>query len=270
MKRFLNVFLASLCLTAFTQPETEKVDNYRLVNIPVQTGEYLEFQLSYGWFTVGKANLKVADSFKEVEEKDCYKVEINGKTAGILGAFSKVNDHWGAYVEKDELLPLISYSDLQEGKYQREEYIVFDQEQGTITVDMTKRNKKRPRKVYDVDGDIHDLLSGYMNLRSVNYSSLKDGDTVRFRTFYDEEFYNFGFVFDGKELVDTEVGELFAYRIIPLMPENKIFPGKNPITAWISADANQLPLLVKANMFFGTAYVELTNYKNIKYGPDFQ
>lgn len=274
MKRVILIFLLSFGMMGFTQPEigngVSASKNKYLKEIPVEKGEYLEFKLSYGWFTVGKADLKVFENLSSIENQDCYKVEINGRTAGILGAFSKVDDHWGAYITEDELLPLIAYSDLQEGNYQRKEYIQFDQEKGTITVEMTKRHKKKPLKVYEIEGQIHDLLSGYINLRSIDYRSLKKGDTIHLRTFYDEEFYDFGAIYDGIEQVKTKVGNLSAYKIIPVLPKNKIFPGENPITAWISADMNQLPLQVEANMFFGTAYCELTNYKNIKYGPDFK
>ena len=268
MKRLVLIFMLSFGLMAFTQPENS---NRRIFHdeIPINKGEHLEFKLSYGWFTVGKADLKVSEGFSQVNNKDCYKIEINGRTSGIVGVFSRVRDQWGAYVTRDELLPLVAYSDLHEGNYQRKEYIQFDQKEGTITVDMTKRHKKRPRKVYEVDGQIHDLLSGYMNLRSVDYTGLQQGDTVEFKAFYDEEFYDFGAIYEGKELIDTEVGELNAYRLIPLVPSSSIFPKENAITAWISADMNQLPLKVEADMFFGTAYCELTNYKNIKYGPDF-
>lgn len=270
MKRLVILSFILLSLSAFTQPESTDFDRYLLRSTPVSKGELLEFKLSYGWFTMGKASLTVSDNYEVLRDRECYKVEVEGKTAGILGAFSKVDDYWKSYVSKDDLLPLEAHSDLQEGRYMRKEKVIFDQERGMITVDMIKRNKKRPIKVYEVEGVIHDLLSGYVNLRTINYNRLEEGDTVRFKAFYDEEFYDFGFIYDGRENVNTDVGELIAHKIVPLLPENKIFPGTNPITAWISADLNQLPLLVKAKMFFGTAYVELTGYKNIKYGPDFQ
>jgi len=270
MKRMVLFFCITLFLSAFTQPNKNYSGDYLLKTHPVNQGEELEFKLSYGWFTVGKADLKVSDNEAYFDGKSCYKVNISGKTAGLVGLFSKVDDKWGGYVEKDNLIPLQSFSDLKEGKYMRKENITFDHDNKQITVDMIKRNEKKPRKIYDIEGEVHDMISGYLNMRSINYRSLNPGDTVRFRAFYDEEFYDFGFLFEGKEMVDTEVGELHAYRIVPIMPVSKIFPDENPVTAWISADANQLPILVKAKMFFGTAYVELTNYKNIKYGPDFQ
>jgi hypothetical protein len=270
MKRVVILTFICLTLSGFSQPESSNVEEYLLGTTPVSKGEELEFKLSYGWFTLGKASLTISDDYHVLRDRECYKVEVQGQTAGLLGAFSKVDDYWKSYVTKEELIPLESHSDLQEGRYMRKEKVIFDQDRGTITVDMIKRNKKRPIKVYEAEGVIHDLLSGYVNMRTINYNSLAEGHTVRFKAFYDEVFYDFGFVYDGREMVDTEVGELIAHKIIPLLPENDIFPGENPITTWISADLNQLPLLIRAKMFFGTAYVELTNYKNIKYGPDFQ
>ena len=77
-------------------------------------------------------------------------------------------------------------------------------------------------------------------------------------------------IYEGIVELKTKVGRLRAHKIIPIMPENKIFPGKYPITAWFTADKNRLPLRVDAKMSFGTAYVELTNYENVRFGPDYK
>ncbi len=232
-------------------------------------GELLQFKLSYGWFTVGKADLKVDTQLHEYLARPCYKVDISGRTAGLVGIFARVDDVWGAYVSEETLLPVMAYADIKEGNYTRNERIHFNQETGDIMVEMTKREKKRPTKYYDFGPEIHDLISGYLHLRNVDFSSMDIGDTVRFKAFYDEIFYDFKVVMEGKEMIRSKVGELLAYKLVPLIPENKIFPGEKPITAWVSADANQLPLRISARMFFGTAYCELTNYQNIKYGVDF-
>jgi hypothetical protein len=257
-------FLALFSLYGFAQSTGGPEDH----SLRFKTGEQLSFRLSYGWFTVGKANLDVKDSVYDTRE--CYKVNISGRTAGLVGVFAHVDDDWGAYITKDRMLPLMAYSDIIEGSYTRNERIYFDQGNRKIRVEMTKKGTKRPTKYYETEGDIHDLLSGYLYLRNLDYNSMKPGDTVRFDAYYDQIFYDFGILYEGKEMVDTEVGELYAHKVIPIIPENKIFPGENPITAWVSADLNQLPLMVEARMFFGKAYVELTDYKNLKYGPDFE
>jgi hypothetical protein len=267
MRRLLFFVICAIHTTAYTQ--TEGIDSAKKLD-RFNKGETLSFDLGYGWFTLGKAELVVSDSLHTYADRSCYKVDISGRTTGLLGAFSKVDDSWGGLVDSESMLPLSAYADLHEGKYQRKEDIVYDHDNGLITIEMTKRHKKRPTKYYDFEGEIYDLISGYLKLRNLDYTQLQKGDTIKFRAFYDEIYYDFGVLFDGIEKVKTEVGKLKAYRVIPIIPENKIFPGTNPITAWISADPNQLPLKVEAEMFFGHAYVELTDYKNIKFGPDFQ
>lgn len=266
MRRLLFFIVCSVFTKAYTQPE---VMAFSANDHKFNKGEVLSFDLGYGWFTLGKADLVVSDSLHTYSDRDCYKVDISGKTTGLLGAFSKVNDSWGGYVDASTMLPLNAYADLQEGKYQRKEQIEYDHDKGLITLDMVKRQRERPTKYYEFQGEIYDLISGYLKVRNLDFTEVSKGDTIKFRAFYDEIYYDFGVLYDGFETVKTEVGKLKAHRVIPIIPENKIFPGTNPITAWISADANQLPLKVEADMFFGHAYVELTDYKNTKYGPDF-
>ncbi len=262
------LFLLLIALSAYSQPEQRNGNDSS--DLRFLKGETLQFRLSYGWFTVGRAKLVVDPDFHVYENEQCYKIDITGHTAGFIGLFARVNDMWGAYVSKETMLPKMAYADIQEGNYTRQEKIYFDQDTGDIKVEMTKKKRKRPTKYYDFGPEIHDLISGYMLLRNMDFSKLAAGDTIRFKAFYDEIFYDMKVVFEGTEIIKTKVGRLTAYRVVPLIPENKIFPGKKPITGWVSADANQLPLRVSANMFFGTAYCDLTGYKNIKFGPDFE
>ncbi len=232
-------------------------------------GEILEYRLRYGWFTVGKAEVTVDPDDQQFEGQSCYKVDIAGRTAGLVGIFTHVEDSWGAYVNKKTMLPVHAYSDIEEGKYTRNERIYFNQETGDIVVEMTKKGRKRPTKYYDYGPQIHDLISGYMYLRNTDFRFLNKNDTVRLRAFYDEIYYDMKVLYKGTEMLDTQVGELDAHKVVPIVPENDIFPGTQPITIWVSADDNQLPLKIEADMFFGTAHTELVGYKNLRYGPDF-
>ena len=88
--------------------------------------------------------------------------------------------------------------------------------------------------------------------------------------FFDKKYYNFAMVYKGKELIKTKVGKIKCHKVVPVMEKNKIFIGEDSITFWLSADANRLPLKVAARVKFGTAYCELTSYKNVKSGIDIQ
>ncbi len=232
------------------------------------SGEQLKFNLNYGWFNIGSASLHVSDTV--FENCDAYQVEISGQTAGFLSLFTKVDDTWGAFIEKADLLPLVSYSDINEGNYTRRDEVFFDKHANKIKVDKIRRNKINPTKYFDYKGDMNDLMSGYLKLRNINFNDLRPSDTINFKAFYDEIFYDFGLVYKGKKLVKSKVGKRMAHQVRPILPDNDIFRGEAPITAWISADKDQLPLRIEAQMFFGHATCNLVGYENIKFAEDYK
>ena len=235
-------------------------------------GEQLDFKLSYGWFTVGKASLQIDENFHDYKQSNCYKVDVQGETAGLPGVFTHVDDRWGAYIRNDNLLPIHAYRDIEEGKYMRVEQTDFYHAEGRVEVLRydPRKDKRKPAKVYDIKGEVYDLMSSYLYLRNLDFKQYKAGDTITVDTFYEDELYHFKMVMRGIDNFDSKVGDLKAYKLNFLIPPSDIFPNEEGIVAWISADSNQLPLRIEAEMFFGTAYCDLTSYRNIKYGPDYQ
>ena len=252
----------SICSLAQTAVYENLVENNFI------SGEQLKFNLNYGWFNIGSALLNVTDTV--FENCDAYQVEVSGQTAGFLSLFAKVDDTWGAFIEKSDLLPLLSYSDINEGSYTRKDEVFFDKQANKIKVDKIRRNKKNPTKYFDYQGDINDLMSGYLKLRNINFNDLRPRDTIRFKAFYDEIFYDFGLVYRGKKLLKSKVGKRMAHQVRPILPDNDIFRGEAPIIAWISADKDQLPLKIEAQMFFGNATCNLISYENIKFAEDYK
>jgi Protein of unknown function (DUF3108). len=50
----------------------------------------------------------------------------------------------------------------------------------------------------------------------------------------------------------------------PVMPKNKLFNGENSITAYFSDDKNRIPVKVEADMFIGSAGVEIIGYSGLR------
>ena len=99
----------------------QTVINEILVENNFVSGEQLKFNLNYGWFNIGSASLHISDTV--YENCDAYQLEVFGQTAGFLSLFKKVDDTWGAFIEKSDLLPLLSYSDINEGNYTRKDEV---------------------------------------------------------------------------------------------------------------------------------------------------
>lgn len=234
---------------------------------PVNKGEVLEFRLSYGWFTVGRA--KWTTDVQDYKGESCYKALVTARSSGMLGVFAKVDDEWGEYARVSDWLPKMAWRDLEEGKYLLDEKTHFDYETGKITYERIRKGQVKPTEILDIDKERVGMLGGFMQMRSVDYSKYKAGDKIKIDAFFEGEQYELEVIYKGKERIRSKVGRLNAHKIIPRLPENRLFPGKDPITIWVSADKNQLPLRADARMSFGTAYVELTGYKNVKFGPDY-
>ena len=259
-------FLFLLLIGAFSQAQP------MMESKPISKGEVLNFKLTYGWFTIGKGSFHIND--KEVIEdgNECLRIDVEGKAAGLAGLFKDFNDSWGAIIDKESFLPYYSYRKLKEGDKKLKETVVFDYAQHQIVFDQDFHDKgKKPTKYYELNGDrIFDMMGGLMYARSIDYNKVQIGDTLRMEAFFDKKFYDFAMVYKGKEIIKTKVGKIRCHKVVPVMEKNKIFIGKDSITFWLSADANRLPLKVAARVKFGTAYCELTSYKNVKSGIDFQ
>lgn len=62
----------------------------------------------------------------------------------------------------------------------------------------------------------------------------------------------------------TKIGKVRTIVFKPVMPKNKLFDGENSITAYFSDDKNRIPIKIDAEMFIGSAGVELTGYSNLR------
>lgn len=229
-------------------------------------GEFLEFKIHFGIFTVGKGKMEVHPQLYQIGDKPCYKVDVFGWTTGAVGMISKVEDNWGAYVDSAKLLPYIAWRNIKEGKYRKNELVNFDHQANLVKAKVidNKTGKFKDPLYYQAPENIRDIIGGFMFLRSVDFSMLEPMDTIRLDAFFEDTIYDFRIMFMGKEKVKTKVGEVNALKLIPIMPSNKVFEGENAVTMWLSDDKNKVLLKAEANMFIGKAGIELIGYQGLK------
>jgi hypothetical protein len=103
-----------------------------------------------------------------------------------------------------------------------------------------------------------------MYLRVIDFSKYKIKDTLTVSGFFEDKAYSFQILYFGKEVVKTDLGKILCHKLVPIMPSNSLFRGENSVTAWISADANQIPVKVDAKMFIGHAGTEMVSFRGLK------
>lgn len=245
--KILSLFLLIILITSSSYIQTRRSDNDK----PFRLGEKFQYKINYGFLNIARATITIDDTMHHYAGKEnLLKVDVKGKTTGMAGWITNVDDRWCTYVDPETLLPHVAIRDINEGNYKKDEIAYFDHSQNRVELVIDKNNTTR-KKGYKIVNQSLDLLSGYLFIRQLDYSKYKEGEVIVIKAFFEGELYDFELIYAGKERIKTKLGKRDAIKIIPNMPKNKIFSGKNPIQIWISDDENRVPLKVDADMFLG-------------------
>lgn len=262
-KLAFGIFLISI-LSGFIG---ERSDGYLSVrNESFARGEVIKFKMTYGIFTVGKGSASIAPTYYKMNDRHCFKVDVEGKTVGMVNWVTDVDDKWGAYIDTAALIPHQFYRRIREGRYKKDEWTNFDHMNKKIEVKTldNKTGKFKEPKFYEAPAHVRDMVGGFLYLRVMDFSKLKVKDTVTVAGFFEDEFYKLKIIYHGKQTIKIKAGKVRALVFKPVMPKNELFDGENSITAWFSDDKNRIPLKIDAKMFIGSAGVELTEYSGLK------
>jgi hypothetical protein len=261
-KAFFAVFLLALCAFAPTAKNTPIVDR----NTSFSTGEELTYRVNFGFFTVGKAVTKIDRRVYSINSKPCFKIDAYGETSDWISWVARVKDTWGAYLDTTSLSTQVSYRKIREGNYKKDELSNFNHRSKKVEVKVMNQETgvyESPVQ-YDIPTNARDLVGGFMLLRQVDFNKVKVGDTLTVSGFFEDTSYNMRIVYKGKDAVHTKVGKIPCHKLIPIMPDNKLFDGENSITCWISDDDNKIPVKIQAKMFIGHTGLELEEFRGLR------
>ncbi|HLZ16195.1 MAG TPA: DUF3108 domain-containing protein [Cyclobacteriaceae bacterium] len=258
--RFLVILVAAIGFS-FIQERDSPLERSRTIS----TGEKLDYRMYLGIFTVGKGVTTVDRQVHIRNDRPCYKVDAFMETLGMATWISSVKDNWGAYIDTSELVTHESYRKLHEGKYKLHEVITYDhaRDEASVLVADKRTGKFGKPKTYSTPDKVRDIVAGFMYLRIIDFEKYKLRDTLTVSGFFEDKSYSFKIIYFGKETVETDVGKIPCYKLIPIMPDNQLFRGENSVTAWLSADGNQIPVKVDARMFIGHAGTELVGFRGL-------
>jgi hypothetical protein len=248
------------CIMAFSFPNpqatTADVFKYRKVNITSFThGEKLEFRVHYGLINAANIVLEVTPTAVEKQERNCYNIKAEGKTLKSFDWAFKVRDKFETFVDKEWLAPVTYTKSVQEDNYLDNDLVNF------------KHNKK---KLYGVKGVLdmpeytHDVISAIYYVRNLDFSKSKVGDKFPLDVYLDNQIYNLGFKYDGKETLDTDIGKVKCIKLVPTLVVDRVFKDKDDMTVWVSDDDNHIPVRVKAKIMVGSIKVDITKYSGLK------
>lgn len=233
-------------------------------NESFSTGEVLKYKVHYGPITAAEAVIDISPEIHTVNDRACYKATVYGRTNSSFDLFIRVRDTWQSYIDTAAIVPQRSFRNIEEGNYRKRETVHFDHFANKAHVEKKKKSKKVEKQTYKITDNVQDIVSGFYYLRTLDFNKMRVGDKVNVQGFFDEEHFNMEVEFKGREVVSTKAGNIRAIKLVPRMPENKMFKGENSITVYLSDDKNKIPVLIQAEMFVGSVKVNLYDYKNLK------
>ena len=226
-------------------------------------GEVIRYTVHYGLINGGEATVETANGLERVNDRPCYKATVSGRTTGSFDFFLRIRDQWRAYIDTTSILPLRAQRDIAEKNYRKKETVEFDHLHHVADVQDHDREKPK-RTTVKVAQNSLELVSGFYYLRTINFERMRVGEVLKMPGYFDGENFVLEVTYKGREIVETKAGNIRTFKLVPKMPNNKLFRGENAISVYLSDDRNKIPVLFQAEMFVGTVKVDMVKYQGLK------
>lgn len=263
MKKNLVLFALLLLFSSFVLVSDEV--RYRTVKHNGFTrGEKLTYLVHYGFINAGEATVELHKDLFTVNERPCYRVEIKGKTIGLITTTFDVEDSWTSFFDTAAIVTHQFARKIKENNYKKEEVTFFDHAKKKAIVKAKTGTDTEVIKDYKIPADVQDMVSGYYFLRTLDFEKYKEKDTIVVDGFFEDKVYSLKVVYKGKEKLQTKFGRVQTAVLSPIMPENALFDGRDAIRFYVSDDPNRVPIKIEARMFVGSIELDLIDHKGLQ------
>ncbi len=226
-----------------------------LPNTAFDVGERLVFDINYGFVTAGQA-VMVIPGYKYVGGRKSYEINTYAVSTEAFDNIFKVRDKYSSFVDVDGIFPHRFEQHVREGKYSRDYQAFFDQDDLTAeTDDGTK---------YKIPQYVHDILSAFYYVRTLDLTQYHKGDKISLQNFYDGKTHPLDVMVLGRQRVEVEAGTFDCIVVEPMVVEGGLFKNEGSIKVWLSNDGNKMPVKVSTKVIVGSIDISLTKYQGLK------
>ncbi|NCA84501.1 MAG: DUF3108 domain-containing protein [Clostridia bacterium] len=260
MKNLRNLALILLFFGSVSSASAQGYPYRTLENNAWETGEKLKYKVYYESLLTGKVNagtatLEVKNSNRLFNGREVHHIVGIGKSNSGFDFFFKVRDRYESFVDKQGLFPHLFIRRTREGGYEKDDEVTFDHK----NLKATSRSETKKISRY-----IQDIVSASYYARTLSADTLKEGDNISVNFFLDDSAYISVIQFQGRQIVETELGKFRCLTFKPMVATGEVFSNPYPMTLWITDDENKLPILGKSAVIVGSIKMELIKYSNLR------
>jgi uncharacterized protein DUF3108 len=213
-------------------------------------GEHLGFSVQYGLLTAGTATMTIDPQIRDRNGRPTYHLVTTARSNKVFSTFFEVNDRVESYMDTLHLHSVRFEKHLREGKYNRDVWVVFDQERHTARID-----GKRDCEVLE---HVQDVLSSLYYVRTLD---LQVGKAVYVPNHDSGKNYPMQVQVHGRERVTVDAGTFDCLVLEPILLGEALFKQKGRMQVWVTDDALKMPVLMKSKVLVGDIAAVLSEFR---------
>ena len=221
--------------------------NVRPGFVGFDAGEKLVFTMHYGLISAGEATLEIRN-IATIDSTACYRIVSDARTNEFFSTFFKVRDRYESYLDTTELYSLRYEKHIREGKFKRDEVVLFDQRAHTATY---------KDKVVPIAPRTQDILSAFYYVRTL---PLEVGKDIALANHTDGKNYPLIIKVHRRERVKVDAGEFDCLVVEPILRGPGLFNQKGRLTVWVTDDKYKMPVLMRSRVVLGHVSAILKEY----------
>ncbi len=225
----------------------------RIKNDAFRVGERLVFDVNYGYITAGEAVMAIS-AYDTVAGRKTFRVQF---TVNSLPSFSwiyRVEDRYLTFIDAEAIAPLRFEQHIREGSYKRDFIAEFDH---------VKKIAQTSDGQHPIPPYVHDILSAFYYVRTVDLSTYKTGDMLMLQNFYKDTSYELAVKILGRQELEVAAGTFRTVVVEPLVKEGGLFKSEGRIVIWLTDDAVKMPIRVNTKVVIGSIDTELREYSGL-------
>lgn len=220
-------------------------------------GEKFEYDVQYGFIKAGEGTMQIMQKPVKIRDRDCYDVRFEARSLKSLEFLYKVINSYRSIVDVSGIFPWMFEQSIRENKYKYDFQARFDQYNQIAYVD---------KKQYPVPEYVHDVISAFYYVRTLNLSSLKPGSIINLRNFWKDSTFTLGVRVHNKTEVKVPAGTFKCVVVEPVDMQGGLFRNIGSIMIYLTDDERKMPVKVATKILIGEVTAELVRFRGLR-GP---
>ncbi len=220
-------------------------------------GEELYYRVGYRFITAGSGMFKIEPKPTDRNGIPCYDIRFEVASLKSLEFLYRIRNSYRSLVDVDGIFSWYFEQKNREGNY-RKDY--------TAELNHMIGKARTSEGEFPLEPFTHDIVSAFFYVRTLDLQSMKRGDVIALKNFYEKQTYPLAVRIMGRETIDVSAGRFRCVVVEPLVQEGGLFQHKGRLLIWLSDDERKIPVKVATGILIGTVDVELTGYKGLR-GP---